>query len=232
MNMGNSFLILINKHLRRYLPIIIGLFVALVFSFASNLYLGWGKEILTDHLRLIMGLVEQWLIVIFLLALILFLEHQTLSSIGIKKMSKRDVFWGVLGFLVGSACFLITTPIISALNLTASNSGAAQIISTVPFSLRVAMVLTAGITEEIIFRGYMIERLNTLTGHIGVSAIISYIVFVMFHIPFWGLGGAIQIGTWSIVITVLYMRRKNLTACILMHILTDMNILIPVLFIR
>ncbi|MEM4290456.1 MAG: CPBP family intramembrane glutamic endopeptidase, partial [Nitrososphaerota archaeon] len=90
----------------------------------------------------------------------------------------------------------------------------------VPIALRIAVVITAGITEEILFRGYPIERLNSLTGRLGLSALIAYVVFVLPHIPFWGLGGTIQIGVWSIV-TILYIKRRNLPACILMHILND-----------
>ncbi len=61
----------------------------------------------------------------------------------------------------------------------------------------------------------------SLTNRLGLSALIAYAAFVVLHIPFWGLGGTIQIGVWSIVITILYVKRRNLLACMLMHILND-----------
>ena len=92
------------------------------------------------------------------------------------------------------------------------------------------MVLTAGITEEIIFRGYLIEKVNILTNHLIFSAILSYIFFIIFHIPFWGVGGAIQISFWAIPITILYAKRRNLTTCIVVHLVYDGAILLLTFF--
>ncbi|MEM3096354.1 MAG: CPBP family intramembrane glutamic endopeptidase [Nitrososphaerota archaeon] len=132
--------------------------------------------------------------------------------------------------MIGAVSFILTTPVVSALGLGTTSGGIAQL-ARVPIALRIAVVITAGITEEILFRGYPIERLNSLTGRLGLSALIAYVVFVLPHIPFWGLGGTIQIGVWSIV-TILYIKRRNLPACILMHILNDAYafILLPTLF--
>jgi len=91
------------------------------------------------------------------------------------------------------------------------------------------MIFTASITEEIMFRGYIIERLNSLTNHLYLAATISYFIFVLYHIPFWGIGGAIQVGIWAIPITILYVHTKNLTSCFIVHILTNATILLPLI---
>jgi membrane protease YdiL (CAAX protease family) len=208
-----------------------GLFVALVFPFILDLLFGKRPEDLAIPSRVVFGIVEEWAIALVLLCIVLLWERQPLASIGIKKMSGRDVLWGVIGFVVGGFSFILTAPLVNALNLGTTSIGISQL-AQVPIALRIAVVITAGITEEVLFRGYPIERLNNLTGRIGLSAIIAYIVFVLLHIPFWGLGGTIQIGVWSLIVTILYVRRRNLPACMLMHILNDAYafILLPTLF--
>lgn len=216
---------------RRYLPTILGLFIALGLPVILSLYWGSVRDQLADPSRVVLVLAREWGIALLLLAVILFWEHQPLSSIGFRKMSWRDALWGIAGFLLGALTFIITTPIVQAFNLGTTGGGIAQL-ATVPLGLRVAIVLTAGITEEILFRGYPIERLNALTGRIGLSAVIAYLVFVLLHIPFWGLGGTIQIGVWSLLITALYVWRRNLPTCMLMHVLNDAYafILLPMFF--
>lgn len=82
-------------------------------------------------------------------------------------------------------------------------------------------MITAGVTEELLFRGYPIERLSSLTGQMGLGALIAYGAFVALHLPFWGPEGTVQIGVCSLVVTALYIKRRNLPACMLMHLLSD-----------
>lgn len=216
---------------KRYLPSIVGLFVALGLPFTFSLYLGTVRDHLEDHARVIQALAREWGIVIILLLLIVFWERQSLSSIGIRRMSWQDALWALGGFLLGAVSFIITGPIVGMLGLGTTASGITVLAQT-PVALRVAIVLTAGVTEEILFRGYPIERLYRLTGRLGLSAGIAYLAFTALHIPFWGLGGTIQIGVWSLIVTALYVWRRNLLACMLMHILNDAYafILLPSLF--
>lgn len=205
---------------KRLLPTAIGLLVALVSPFGFSFYVGSVREQLADPPKVILALILEWVPTLVLLGLILFWERESLDSIGLRSMSWRDGLWGVVGWLVGTVAFNLSTPLVNALNLDTAVTGVAQL-AKVPLGLRVAIVLTAGITEEILYRGYPIERLTALTGRLGLSATISYLLFVLLHVPLWGLGGALQVGSLSVVLTALYLWRRNLPACMLMHILND-----------
>lgn len=207
-----------------------GLFVALILPFLLDLAIGKRTSDLASQTRVIVAIAEEWGLVALLLGVILFWERQALATIGIKRMSGRDVAAGILGFLLGALSFVLTTPLIGFLGLETTSTGISKL-AQVPVALRVAVVLTAGITEEILFRGYPIERITALTGKLSWGATIAYVVFVLLHIPFWGLGGTIQIGVWTLIVTVLYARRRNLLACMLMHILNDAYafVLLPLL---
>ena len=219
--------------LRRYLPTIAGLLLVFGLPFLFNLYLGSARESLSEPSTVLQTIGREWGITILLLLVILFWERQPLSSIGLWKMDWKDALLGVGGFILGSFVFVATIPLLERLNLGTTGAGIAEL-AQVPLGLRVAVVLTAGITEEILFRGYPIERLNMLTGNLPLSAGLAYLAFVLLHIPFWGPGGTIQIGLWSIVITALYVWRRSLPACMLMHILNDAYafILLPMLFLE
>ncbi len=209
--------------------------VGLVLSLGSPVLLGLTlrpAQVETELTRwIVLTLVEDWGLALLLLALVLWWERRSLRSIGLTGMSGRDVLWGVVGFLVGALAFAITTPLMQALGLGTTGAGIARL-AQAPVALRVVIALTAGITEEVLFRGYPIERLTELTGRLGLGAAIAYAVFVLLHLPFWGMGGTVQIGVWSLVVTLLYVRRRNLPACMLMHILNDLYafILLPALF--
>jgi membrane protease YdiL (CAAX protease family) len=207
-----------------------GLFVALILPFLLDLAIGKRTSDLASQTRVIVAIAEEWGLVALLLGVILLWERQALATIGIKRMSGRDVAAGILGFLLGALSFVLTTPLIGFLGLETTSTGISKL-AQVPVALRVAVVLTAGITEEILFRGYPIERITALTGKLSWGATIAYVVFVLLHIPFWGLGGTIQIGVWTLIVTVLYARRRNLLACMLMHILNDAYafVLLPLL---
>lgn len=97
-----------------------------------------------------------------------------------------------------------------------------QLLNQVPLAVRIALVLTAGICEEFIFRGFGIEELASLTGSWSLAGVVSWIAFTLAHIDRYGwspglLIPAIAGGT----LTLLYLWRRNLPLCMLMHILID-----------
>ncbi len=213
-----------------YLPTLIGLFLVFVLPLICNFSLKskYRKS------RYFYGIViHHWSIVFLLFILITLWEHQSLASIGFRTLSYREILWGFAGFFVGILSFALTTPLIRKLHLNTTSEGVTRL-ATVPLGLRVVLVLTAGIAEEIMFRGYAIERLTALTGSLAIGAGMAYLVFVLLHLSFWGPGGTIQIGVWTLLVTILYVLQRNLWPCILMHILNDAYafILMPVFFSR
>ncbi len=170
--------------------------------------------------RLLVNLGFAWAITGLLLLHIRIWERRDWQSIGIRRMSRQDAVWAFVAFLVGGAIISGTIPLIHWLGLQSTEAGVRRLAEFSLF-LRVLMILTAAVTEEIRYRGYLIERLNQLTGRIGLSAAISWLVFFLVHLPGWSLGGAVQIGLGSVVLYALYVWRRNLLACMTMHLLNN-----------
>lgn len=181
--------------------------------------------------RWVLLLGPHWLVAGVVIALVLWGERRRLASIGLERPSGRDVGWGVIAFVVGVTAFVAVQPLIEALGLTPAGRGV-EMLTNFPLELLIAVAVTAGITEEILFRGYPIERLTEVTGNVWVGAAITFVVFTLAHVAFWGVGGALQIGVIGGVLTVLYVHRRNLVACIVMHTLNDLFafVVVPLVF--
>jgi len=90
-----------------------------------------------------------------------------------------------------------------------------------PFPLRVGMVLTAAVTEEIDSRGYLIERLQAITGSASLAAVLAYFIFLLEHVASWDLAHALRTSLWMTPLILLYLWRRNLLACMSLHFLVD-----------
>jgi membrane protease YdiL (CAAX protease family) len=93
----------------------------------------------------------------------------------------------------------------------------------------VALILTTATTEEILFRGYVIERLEELTGRLWLAVGFSFVVFVIPHIVFFGPLWLLTNGANVVLLYMLYVWRRNLIACMIMHLLGNSLLLIPAL---
>ena len=71
------------------------------------------------------------------------------------------------------------------------------------------MVLTASVTEEIESRGYLIERLETITGSTSLAAILAYIVFLLEHAASWNIAYALRISLSTMALIGVYLWRRS-----------------------
>jgi membrane protease YdiL (CAAX protease family) len=82
-------------------------------------------------------------------------------------------------------------------------------------------VLRAGVSEEVLFRGYPIERLQEWSGSRALAAIVPLIAFTLAHVGPWGWSHLLVAAFGGAMLTVLYLWRRNLWASMLAHCLID-----------
>lgn len=164
-----------------------------------------------------------WIAVGILLAYMFRVEGRGLDSILLTRPDRRDVLLAIGFGLVGIIIQMATTTVL--------NPPTGNIDTILGYSLPVivALILTTAITEEILFRGYAIERLEELTGRLWAAVGFSFVVFVAPHILFFGPLWLITNGLNVVLLYVLYVWRRNLVACMLMHLLGNSLLLIPAL---
>lgn len=159
----------------------------------------------------------KWVRSIALVFLVVLWERKPIASIGLKRASWRD---GLV--VIGGYVAVFAVSYLLDLVLPKRVSSEVQLATMLfPYPLRVAMVLTAAVTEEIESRGYLIERLEAITGSTSFAGAIAFVVFLLQHAASWGIARAVRTALWTTALVAVYLWRRNLPACISIHLLAD-----------
>ncbi|HEU5312702.1 MAG TPA: type II CAAX endopeptidase family protein [Candidatus Udaeobacter sp.] len=169
----------------------------------------WGSEVL-------------WLgLIVAVYAYVLFVERRSLSSIGFRRLRWLDIVLGVVtSFLMVVGIILIWNVLFPLLHLKMNVSEMASILNT-PFWYRFLTVTRAAVAEETLFRGYGIERISEWSGSRILAGVITWAAFTYAHLRGWGWAHLLVAGFAGLLLTVLFVWRRNLWANILAHWLTD-----------
>lgn len=164
-----------------------------------------------------------WLFASATIAYVVIIEKQPLSSIGWRSLSFK---WGLAAAGMGIILSLLVPIFTLSINavIPAQQAGSIDdIASGFPWWIVLVSVITAGVTEEILFRGYSLERLLEATGNKWSSAALSLAFFVLIHAAGWNiahiLGVVLPLGA---VLTSLYLWKRNLLFVIIVHIMIDL----------
>jgi uncharacterized protein len=163
-----------------------------------------------------------------LLLVVLGGEKLPLSSIGLHTRSIwKSIGWGLLGVVISFAA-LASVILMAKFLLHMPFGGKDDNPYNPPMWLLLVTVLRAGLCEEICFRGYAIERLQSITGNKWFAGIFPLVLFALFHFR-QGVLGIAAATMGGIVLTVLYMWRRDLLANIITHFVVDFipNVLGP-----
>ena len=147
-------------------------------------------------------------------------ERQPLSAIGFHRFTWKSLGFGIALAVVVIMMFPLASMILKALNIPNPQTALAQV-ATWPLWLRVGTLLTAGVTEEILFRGYPISRLKVVTGSTAIAALIPFVVFVALHLPSWGAAHLLFVSLAAALFTVAFLWRRDLWANIIAHLVVD-----------
>lgn len=155
-------------------------------------------------------------------------EKLGLDSIGLHWRDwGKSILWGFLGALIAFAALAILLFIFSKVGIS-FGSGEADRYKNVSLWVWTLVVLRAGIVEEVCYRGYVIERLEKMTGNWIIYFLIPIILFGLFHFR-QGLGGIIISFVAGAILAILYLKRRDLKANIITHFLVDFipNVAVP-----
>jgi membrane protease YdiL (CAAX protease family) len=167
-----------------------------------------------------------WACVIALLLIIRRGEHLPLSSVNLGTSPlKSSLIWGVI---IAVACGLVGGVVASLTHFKGGEMGAG--LARLPVWLVVLVVLRAGVVEELFYRGYAIERLQSLGLNRYWAGLIPLLIFGFAH----GTNGwaniilALALGA---LLTGIYLWRRDLLANMIGHFLIDLvSVLLPRFF--
>jgi membrane protease YdiL (CAAX protease family) len=154
-------------------------------------------------------------------------EQLPLASIGLRFDSPgRSLLWG-LGLTV--ALFATVIALLSVYDAMGIHYGEGQRVAP-SIAVTLLTVLRAGISEEIFYRGFGVERLQSLTGSKWIAAAVVVLCFAAFHYR-QGVPGVVLALALGAVLTAFYLWKRDLLAAIIAHFLVDFipNVALPLL---
>jgi len=160
-------------------------------------------------------------LVIALYGYVLMVERRSLSSIGFRRPGWLDLLLAfITGVFMVAGIIFIYNVLFPLLHLKMNASEMSSILNT-PFWYRFLLVTRAAVAEETLFRGYPIERIREWSGSRMLAGLITWAAFTYAHLGGWGWPQLIVAGFGGLLLTVLFLWRRNLWANVLTHWLAD-----------
>jgi membrane protease YdiL (CAAX protease family) len=119
------------------------------------------------------------------------IEKRNMASIGLGKFKRRHLGWGILVYFLVLVASSISGFVLQSVGLPSLRS-LQPLIKGYGFATLFGLFLTGTFLEEVFYRGYLIERMTTLTRHRSVAALVSWLLFALVHLKFFGLGTTID----------------------------------------
>ena len=171
----------------------------------------------------LIGFAVFWVLALAVLSFNRRLEKQTLTAVGWLDLSWKQALGAVVIGLLLSLLVPLLSLLVSSLVPASQTGSIAEVTTTYPWWVILLSVITAGITEEILFRGYPIERLLAGNYSIWLSGGLSLIFFVAIHASGWNLAHIIGVVLpLGLALTGLYLWQRNLLFVIIVHLMIDL----------
>lgn len=153
-----------------------------------------------------------------IVALVLRADGVTAAEIGIRRPGWITAASGLALWAVGLIVLpVVTAPLARLFGTEGVQSGLNEL-ATMPPALRVFVAIGAGAVEELLYRGFAIERLSRLTRRRWLAGAIAATLFGLAHVPSWGLGFALSADLPAgIYMTAFYLWRRDLVANMIAH---------------
>ncbi|WP_165371608.1 CPBP family intramembrane glutamic endopeptidase [Pseudolysobacter antarcticus] len=161
-----------------------------------------------------------WACTVLLVGYILLFERRGLSSIGLYWPNWKSLLFGFAGAIVMMAGIAFIYLVIFPEFGWSDQSQTAEA-ENFPFGLLFVVVVRAAVFEEIFYRGFAIERLTEITGLRWLAGLISVIAFTYAHLDYWGWAHLLVAGFGGLVLTGMYLWRRDLASNMIAHFLTD-----------
>lgn len=164
-----------------------------------------------------------WACAAVILLWLRFAERLPFRSIGFRRPTWKTFVFGFVAFVMLIAILVLEYAVlVPMLHIQSDRTEAVrQSILNTPLWYRIVSVLRAAVVEEILFRGYLIEKVQQLTGSTVLAVVVSVAAFSYAHLAGWGVVHLIPVAAGGLVLAMLYVWRRDLPSNILAHFLVD-----------
>jgi membrane protease YdiL (CAAX protease family) len=193
---------------------VIGIAIFLVVEFIARILLLPQNPTSQDVWRSM--LLEWAMFVGLLLVWIPRYERQDLRSIGLTRFRPKHLTIGVAAYILSFIPISILGYVIAAQGLPNLQS-LQPLLASYPLPALMGLVLTGVILEEFLYRGYLIERVATISRRKWPALLISWLSFTLVHWRFVGFYPMLQIGIMSAFLVLVFARARSVWPCSVFH---------------
>lgn len=164
-----------------------------------------------------------WSLALVMLLWLAFVERKPLESIGFRRPTWKGAAVAILAAALVTAFMVVQFAVIIPLFHLNPDAALAKQQATLktPYWFRVLLVSRAAFVEEVLFRGYVIEKVRQLSGSTALAVVVSIAAFTYGHLHGWGIVHLIPVAAGGAVFALLYVWRRDLPSNILAHFLAD-----------
>jgi membrane protease YdiL (CAAX protease family) len=221
-----------NQHATIVYGLLLTAALFLCFTIGSKVFTKLTVQSLSMETRFVVTRLAFWLCFAVIYWYVLSKEKQSFLlwtekrySIGFSILS---IFAILLVILIGAIIIALPIKLWGTLKI----SNAMLLMLKLSFPAKLFGVFTAGLLEELIFRGYLIPRLQLFFKNQHLPIIISAVLFGLLHVGY-GTIVNVLIPIWiGLVFGYHYYKYRNLKMLIICHILIDYNALIGFFHIK
>lgn len=201
------------------LPTTAGLLLVLLFALLPLAAGGDAAAITSEGLWASDAL--KWGLTLVLVLIVVAWEKRGARSIGLRRPRGREAVIGVLA----AGGWLVLSGVLAGLVLEPAgwvpDTGTADALLALPAGQRLVVVGTAAVSEEVCFRGFLMERVEEATDRAWIAVLATVVLFVGGHALHFGpvtngLQALLTLGLAS-----LYLWRRDLTAPVVAHAAID-----------
>ena len=167
--------------------------------------------------RIVAGLALHWIDLAALILIVVLAERRALSSIGLRPPG----WWTIPLGIVAAAIILVVAGLLTRVLKLGADARYVAYLQSLPVALRVVQVVTAGVFEETLYRGYALERLVPLCGSAWAAGAITLVLFVLMHVPAVCWAHLAPVAIVGALVTLLYLWRRDLMTNIVAHATID-----------
>jgi uncharacterized protein len=202
----------------------IGLFVAVILPVILSTSALWRDP--KDVIPSITGGAISCLPLLFLFLILKFGEKEPISSLGKVKINVKTIGLSLVLVIIMLAGTFLFGYVMRILNILPGQENMYNQMKLLPVWGKILLVIWAGVSEEFYFRGYAITRLRELTGNKIIAVVLPLLIFGLGHAGDKSLYHVLFATFIGLILTISYLKTKNLLANIMAHALLDFIFLV------
>lgn len=129
--------------------------------------------------RLRVGAAVQWSLAVVVVGLVVVVEGRPLAAVGVAPVTLSD---SLSAFAVAGAATVVGGPAVQAAGVERLDDAAVFVLAQ-PTHRQVGLAVTAVVTEELLYWGYLTERVVGLTASPLAAAVLPLVAFLVAHLP-------------------------------------------------